>query len=300
VARELFGPEVVVVPADTPPTAELGVGQPFTAWSDRTGGTDFTTELRTPDGITTLDPVADSNGMIPWFRGPESVKVVYIDAGGGTRFPLFSVESLTAVLTSIVSLTADQTWTGTQNFDGPVDFAANPTVNGSPLTGGTGSGLTDGQITTKIGGDWTNLVPLVTSKADLDPATGKVPTSQLPAASGGAGSSRVYRGIVASQTAMLALPALPGDWCKRSDEGNAAYECYASPATAIGNWTKLATNTETYGSVLPGARFDVFKNGDGTWPARPSARTDIHFDWRGTGTDYPSGWLTGDERIRQA
>lgn len=52
--------------------------------------------------------------------------------------------------------------------------------------------------------------------------------------------------------------------------------------------------------ATPGARFTVLSTT--VWPARPSSRTDIYFDWidaGGLGTD-PPGWLDGDSVLKAA
>jgi len=67
--------------------------------------------------------------------------------------------------------------------------------------------------------------------ASLD-AGGKVPSAQLPALA----LTDVF--VVASQAAMLALTADPGDWAVRTDESK-TYVLSASPATTLGNWVEI-------------------------------------------------------------
>ena len=67
--------------------------------------------------------------------------------------------------------------------------------------------------------------------ATLD-SSGMVPVAQLPALS----FTHVY--VVASQAAMLALPAVVGDLAVRTDIGE-TFVLSASPPSTLGNWTQL-------------------------------------------------------------
>lgn len=63
----------------------------------------------------------------------------------------------------------------------------------------------------------------------------------------------------------------------------------------------ITTGQLPMAQATPGARFTVLSTAGG-WPARPSARTDIFFDWidmNGLGTN-PPGWLDGDSVTKAA
>lgn len=64
---------------------------------------------------------------------------------------------------------------------------------------------------------------------------------------GGGGIARTFRGNVANQAAMLALPAVRGDWCIRTDS-NTAYELVGADATLLANW-QAVPNAGAGGSV---------------------------------------------------
>ena len=52
------------------------------------------------------------------------------------------------------------------------------------------------------------------------------------------GVTRTYRGVAASQTAMLALSAsVVGDWCERSDLANQVFELTTAGPGTLANWT---------------------------------------------------------------
>lgn len=95
---------------------------------------------------------------------------------------------------------------------------------------------------------WVNLTPVLASAlgaangaASLD-GSGKVPTSQLPALA----ITDVF--TVASQAAMLALTAQPGDIAIRSDI-NRTFVLAASPASTLANWAEVLAPTAAVLSV---------------------------------------------------
>lgn len=73
-------------------------------------------------------------------------------------------------------------------------------------------------------------------------ADSKIPTSQLPALA----ITETF--VVASQAAMLALSAQPGDIAVRTDQSK-TYILTADPASSLGNWQELLTPTDTVISV---------------------------------------------------
>lgn len=65
--------------------------------------------------------------------------------------------------------------------------------------------------------------------------------------SGGAGTSRQFRGFVASQAAMLALtPVNIGDWVERTDLSNQVFELTALPITTFANWVSYPIGQRVY------------------------------------------------------
>ena len=67
---------------------------------------------------------------------------------------------------------------------------------------------------------------------------------------GGGGSTRTYRGVVASQAAMLALsPVSVGDWCARSDLSNQIFELTVAGPATLANWTGYAAGAATFAAL---------------------------------------------------
>lgn len=64
----------------------------------------------------------------------------------------------------------------------------------------------------------------------------KTATKYVGSSSSG-GAARNYLGVVASQAAMLALGAIKGDWCQRSDQNSQVYELTTAGASTLANWT---------------------------------------------------------------
>lgn len=91
-ARYLFASALVELPGNVaaPNTA-------FTLWSDLHGGNQYT-DIKAPDGVTTISLVTDANGVRPELRGPDGIKTMYCDAGGGVRFEMYATDELSYVL----------------------------------------------------------------------------------------------------------------------------------------------------------------------------------------------------------
>lgn len=69
-------------------------------------------------------------------------------------------------------------------------------------------------------------------------------TSLLGAGDLPVGSTRTYRGVVASQAAMLALATVNvGDWVERSDLSNQIFELTTAGPATLGNWTAYPGGT---------------------------------------------------------
>lgn len=114
--RYLFVIPDVFVKAGTPVGSDipalLSPNQPFSAWNQQSGGTQIT-DLTAPDALTpiTLDGggnlTADSSGQPPLFRGPDwtatEVQALWIDAGGGRRFPVWPLEGLNLAVYNAVN-----------------------------------------------------------------------------------------------------------------------------------------------------------------------------------------------------
>lgn len=124
-AKHIFAPEVLVFKSDenttvntvTKPFAALAAENAFTVWSDVSGGSEYTTLLTALDGVTPLTAIADASGATPWLSGPDDVQVMYLDAGSGTRIPIYAVDTRTDMLTSGARLNVEQTWPAAQHFD---------------------------------------------------------------------------------------------------------------------------------------------------------------------------------------
>jgi hypothetical protein len=85
-ARKLF-PRELVLAAGIP-----AAGLTLTLWSDIKSGTQYT-DVTNEDGVSAVSLVTNGAGLTPFFRGPDGVDVLYVDAGAG-RFRLVGVESL--------------------------------------------------------------------------------------------------------------------------------------------------------------------------------------------------------------
>jgi parallel beta-helix repeat protein len=85
-------------------TVQLGVSAAFRVWSARVGGSDLTASMTDEDGVTPLSQdgsgnlVADGNGVRETMMGPDGVQTIYIDAGGGDRYPVYGIEAVVSAL----------------------------------------------------------------------------------------------------------------------------------------------------------------------------------------------------------
>ena len=74
--------------------------------------------------------------------------------------------------------------------------------------------------------------------ADYGTATAQVFKPSVVLDISGTGSTRIFRGVVASQAAMLVLSAsVVGDWCERADLGNQVWELTTVGYATFANWT---------------------------------------------------------------
>jgi len=84
---------------------------------------------------------------------------------------------------------------------------------------------------------------------------------------------------------------------KTAYESNADTNAYTdADAAAVAGLGALASlDTVSLAALPAGSTIDVFQGSDGTWPARPTARTDIRVNWIGYPgeTDTPSGAVEG-------
>ena len=68
------------------------------------------------------------------------------------------------------------------------------------------------------------------------------------------GVTRTYRGVAASQAAMLALSAtVVGDWCERSDLANQVFELTTTGPATLANWTAYPSGGVTTFAALTDA-----------------------------------------------
>jgi hypothetical protein len=97
--RYLFdGGEAVI---DTAGNTQANYG--FTVWTDRTGGTNVTADMMAPDGVTPATVETDSDGEVPYLRGPEEARLLYRDMGTDTRTPWYSAEAVGQALIGLPS-----------------------------------------------------------------------------------------------------------------------------------------------------------------------------------------------------
>lgn len=86
-------------------------------------------------------------------------------------------------------------------------------------------------------GDWVRRTDLTNQVFELT-AAGQATLANWTVYPVGAGGVRTFRGIVASQAAMLALAsAVVGDWCERSDLSNQVFELTTAGPSTLANWT---------------------------------------------------------------
>lgn len=198
--------------------------------------------------------VVDANSELPRFWLPDEATTVYVTVNGG---PLTAVHAdLNARVTaleagipadaSLMHLAGPETVTGVKTFNvSPVVPA--PTVGAQAATkqyadDRQAAAQTYADVTvateavSRSAGD-AALTAALTGKADLDGVTGRLLASQMPAI-----QTSNFLGVVADQTAMLALVASKGDWCIRSDVEQTFYLVGDDP-TVLGNWVGLATGS---------------------------------------------------------
>lgn len=96
--------------------------------------------------------------------------------------------------------------------------------------------------TVATSGDYNDLgnLPDLSLKADL--VSGKIPASQIPAI-----AVTEYMGVVADQTAMLALAGEKGDWCNRTDTGTMWIR--TGTGNTIADWVEINYPADAVSSV---------------------------------------------------
>lgn len=110
-----------------------------------------------------------------------------------------------------------------------------------------------------------------------------------------AGVASVFRGAVASESAMIGLTtAARGDWCNRTDV-QARFDLVASDPTNPANWARNlgggGVGSPTWATMPAGAEGKVVGLSTAT---RPTTRTDVFFRWQTTDGIYPVSALPGD------
>lgn len=158
-------------------SASFAASSPFTIWSDRVGGIDYSSTLFTVDGTTVLDPasdlVTDGSGQIPPFRGPDGTPpppMLWIDMGG-LRAPIISPEAIALLLLAWLDgtisgsgiLGAPSVWPATFPSDlhthlasdirnaTPVGIALMVAIDGQTARAAIGAGTGNGTSNLKIG-----------------------------------------------------------------------------------------------------------------------------------------------------
>ena len=96
----------------------------------------------------------------------------------------------------------------------------------------------------------------------------------------GGGTTRVFRGNVANQAAMLAVSANVSDWVKRDDLSGQSFELTALPATTLANW--VASTAAGSGDAVREAvtsSINLSRKGAGTAiPLTPGAQIAVNAD----------------------
>lgn len=168
-ARHLFGSvaDYVVAPGDSVTVGGVTGSQTLlvpsavvTFWTDPTAGSQYTDLLDLSDTpITSV--VTDSSGAIPQFKGPDSVTVMYADAGGDRR-AVVAVDlgaDITTNTTAVASLQGSVAALAPVATSGSyTDLSGLPTLAAVASSGSytdlTGTPPPGMQVVEKVGGSW--------------------------------------------------------------------------------------------------------------------------------------------------
>lgn len=305
--RFLFDGGELVLDADGNPRGDFE----FTVWTDRTGGTNVTDEMRAPDGVSEATVASDPDGEIPYLRGPEGRKApLYRDTGTDTRSVWRSAEadSDTAVLADETRSILDNTPPalppgGTQNVDilwrGPTERTG---VWAPPPTGTGGGGSSD----------WNDITNKPTT---FSPSPHTHNSGQI------SDSSTVGRAVLTAadaQTARAAIGAGTGNGTSNltigttsttAAAGNHTHVASAIPFTPTGSLTATNVQDAIGQSALSGggsgtSAVMVWEYTSGAYPTLPATQpAGVRILWT-LGPTYPTtvpSWVglgAGKVRLR--
>jgi len=137
VTRHFFAPEPIFL-TPVPPAVIIGISQPFALYDSREGGNQIT-DCTASDGLTQLTPVngrylADGTGQPPAFYGPNDVVLLWLDAGGDARYPLFAVDVFPTVVAKVLEWIAS---------GGTVDYTSQAFIDAVVAAAPSGAGAVD-------------------------------------------------------------------------------------------------------------------------------------------------------------
>jgi hypothetical protein len=130
-ARQLYSTEFVQLAGTASPAPNL----PFTVWTDLTAGSNVTSQILGPDGLSLYTAVTDSQGNIAPFRGPDGyMGNLFVDTGASYRFMLHSPTLIDYLVQQVLALR-------TQLASSISDFAAAVQAAGGGAGGGAVSSV---------------------------------------------------------------------------------------------------------------------------------------------------------------
>lgn len=240
-ARYLFdGGEQVV---DSEGNARGGLA--FTVWTERVGGDNVTSQMRAPDGVSTVTVRTEPDGEVPYLAGPDGVRgPLFRDTGTDTRSPWYSSEAMKelAALAPVVDQALLDIAAAEQRI---ADFiAANPSGQGA---------------VSSVNGD-TGAVTLTAEDVGARAASTKVPAGDVEGLK-----------LVATTGKYGDLDGIPVASIPASDKGA------ASGVATLGNDGRL-TSTQLPANA---ALLRIRQLPDGTWPLRNTVSSDLAatVDW---------------------
>lgn len=219
---------------------------PFTVWTDRAGGTNVTASMVAPDGVTVADVQSDSDGEIPYLRGPDGMRgPLYRDTGTDTRSPWYSSEAMADLATQ---LTATQsTLATTQSTLAALQATVDGLGTGGLPAGTTLDSITDGSnryaVTSAEKANLVALKPVATTGLYTD--LNGTPAAAIPLTQKGAANG-VATLDVSGKLAAAQVPSNVGqlDIRQGSDGTWPLRNTVTSDPNAIVNW-------RTYSAVSP-------------------------------------------------
>ena len=177
-------------------------GAPFTWWSEKTGGSQYT-DVVGADGVSTIALVAGPDGNRPDMWGPNNVEVMYCETGASIRYPVYADDVLRSTLDEafLVDLQTQITNLQTQNTNLQAQLTALQ-AQVAAGGGGTGGGLPAGTTLQDIP-DGTSRLALTSGERNKIATT---PTTFLTVAGSGVATTamRSDRAFTAAQVGAVA------------------------------------------------------------------------------------------------